>query len=147
MWPKDAAARAFARSIAAEMHSGFLALRNEMTMCVRERVDVRPWSAGLRNDVARITALWNEARRRFGAGGEFLCGAFSIADAFYGPVVYRFRTYDVRPQGAAGAYVESMLAHPFMREWEAAALAESEVIEADEPRVLYRDKIAANART
>jgi glutathione S-transferase len=147
MWPKDAAARAFARSIAAEMHSGFLALRNEMTMCVRERVDVRPWSVGLRNDVARITGLWNEARRRFGAGGEFLCGAFSIADAFYGPVVYRFRTYDVRPEGAAGTYVESMLAHPFMREWEAAALAESEVIEADEPRVLYRDKIATNATT
>jgi glutathione S-transferase len=143
MWPADRAARAFARSIAAEMHSGFRALRDEMTMCIRERVDVRPWSDGLAKDIARVTALWNEARKRFGAGGDFLFGPFSLADAFYGPVVFRFRTYGVEPAGAARDYMRAMLAQPFMREWEAAALAEREVIDADEPRVLYRDRIAA----
>jgi glutathione S-transferase len=145
MWPADRAARAFGRSIAAEMHSGFRTLRNDMTMCVRERVDVRPWSDALQREVARVESLWGESRRRFGAGGDFLLGGFSLADVFYGPVAYRFRTYGVQPGGAAGDYLRAMLAHPFMREWEAAALAETEVIEADEPRILYRDKIEANA--
>ena len=143
MWPADAAARAFARSITAEMHSGFASLRNDMTMCVRERVDVRPWSPALEADVARVEALWNEARRRHGAGGEFLCGAFSIADAFYAPVAYRFRTYAVAPGGAAGRYLHELLAHPWMQEWEAAALAETAVVDCDEPRIIYRDKLAS----
>ena len=69
MWPADPVARAWARSIAAEMHSGFPTLRNEMTMCIRERVDVRPWSAGLAQDVARVIEIWNEGRRRHGQGG------------------------------------------------------------------------------
>jgi glutathione S-transferase len=143
MWPSDAAARAWARSIAAEMHSGFASLRNDMAMCVRERVDVRPWSPGLAANILRVETLWNESRRRYGAGGDFLCGAFSIADAFYAPVAYRFRTYGVVPDGAAGSYLQSMLAHPWMLEWEVAALAETAVIEADEPRVIYRDKLAS----
>jgi glutathione S-transferase len=146
MWPADPVARAFARSMSAEMHSGFRSLRNEMTMCIRERLDVRPWSEGLQSDIARITALWNASRRRFGAGGPYLCGALSLADVFFGPVVFRFRTYGVEPPGEAGPYVDTMLAHPFMREWEAAALAETMVIEADEPRVIYRDKLAAQGR-
>ena len=141
MWPANPAARAWARSIAAEMHSGFASLRKDMAMCVRERVDVRPWSPGLAANVARVEALWNESRRRYGAGGDFLCGAFSIADAFYAPVAFRFRTYGVVPDGAAGRYLGSMLAHPWMREWETAALAETAVIEADEPRIIYRDKL------
>jgi glutathione S-transferase len=146
MWPADPVARAFARSMSAEMHSGFRALRNEMTMCIRERLDVRPWSESLQREIARVTALWNASRRRFGAGGPYLCGAFSLADAFFGPVVFRFRTYGVELPGEAGPYVNAMLAHPFMREWEAAALAETTVIEADEPRVIYRDKLAAQGR-
>ena len=125
------------------MHSGFTSLRNDMTMCVRERVDVRPWSPALEADVARVDTLWNESRRRHGAGGEFLCGEFSIADAFYAPVAFRFRTYGVVPGGAAATYLQHLLAHPWMREWEEAALAETAVIEADEPRVVYRDKLAA----
>src|SRR6185312_8476454 len=84
MWPDDPAARAWARSISAEMHAGFTALRAEMTMCIRDRVDVRPWSPALAADVARVISLWNETRRRFGAGGDFLCGRYSLADAFYG---------------------------------------------------------------
>ena len=143
MWPADPAARAWARSACAEMHSGFAALRNEMTMCIRERVDVRPWSAGLARDVARVIELWNEGRRRYGQGGVCLCGAFSIADAFYAPVAFRFRTYGVAPEGPAGEYLQALLAHPFLREWEGAALAETAIIEADEPRIIYRDKLAA----
>ncbi|MDE2002595.1 MAG: glutathione S-transferase family protein [Betaproteobacteria bacterium] len=142
MWPTDPAARAWARSIAAEMHSGFSALRSEMAMCIRERVDVRPWSAPLAADIVRITGLFDETRRRFGASGAYLCGSFSIADCFYAPVAFRFRTYAVTPSGSAGAYVEALLAHPLLREWEAAALAETAIIEADEPRVIYRDKLA-----
>ncbi|HET7033479.1 MAG TPA: glutathione S-transferase family protein [Casimicrobiaceae bacterium] len=143
MWPSDPAARAWARSVAAEMHSGFSTLRNEMAMCIRERVDVRPWSAGLARDIARVTEIWNEGRSRFGRGGPYLCGTYSLADVFYAPVVFRFRTYGVAPEGAAGAYMQAALGHPFVREWETAALAETEIIEDDEPRVIYRDKIAA----
>ncbi len=114
-----------------------------MTMCIRERVDVRPWSARLAADIGRVTRIWDESRRRFGAGGAFLCGRYSLADGFYGPVAFRFQTYGVEPGGAAGAYLEALLAHPDMREWERAALAETTIVEADEPRHLYRDKIAA----
>jgi len=143
MWPDDSAARAWARAISAEMHSGFSALRNQMTMCIRERVDVRPWSDVLATDIARIVRIFDESRRRFGAGGAFLCGRFSIADCFYAPVAFRFRTYDVRPEGTARAYCDAVLAHPFVREWEQGALADPTIVEADEPRNLYRDKIAA----
>jgi glutathione S-transferase len=142
MWPADPVARAWARSISAEMHSGFGALRSEMTMCIRERVDVRPWSAALAANIARIEELWNESRRRYDRGGDYLCGAFSIADCFYAPVAFRFQTYGVAPSGAAAAYLRTLLAHPFVREWEQAARAETAIIEADEPRVVYRDKLA-----
>ena len=80
------------------------------------------------------------ARRR---GGAFLCGRFSIADCFYAPVVFRFRTYDVRPEGAARAYCDALLAHPFVREWEQGALADPTIVDADEPRTIYRDKLAS----
>jgi len=146
MWPVDSAARAWARSIAAEMHSGLSALRNDMTMCIRERLDVRPWSGALIADIARVEEIWSESRRRFGHGGPYLIGDFSLADVFYAPVAFRFQTYLVTPQGAAGEYLAALLSHPFVREWEAAALAEKEIIDADEPRILYRDKLA-NATT
>jgi glutathione S-transferase len=143
MWPADPAARAWARSISAEMHAGFSTLRSQMTMCIRERVDVRPWSEALAADIARVIRIFDESRRRFGAGGAFLCGRFSTADCFYAPVAFRFRTYDVRTEGTARAYVDALLGHPFVREWEQAALAETTIVDADEPRNLYRDKIAA----
>ncbi len=141
LWPGDPVARAWARSISAEMHSGFSALRNDMTMCIRERVDVRPWSNEVKANIARIEEIWNESRRRFGGGGDFLCGEFTLADAFYAPVAFRFQTYDVRLSGEAGGVFARLLAHPFLREWEAASLAETEIIEADEPRILYRDRL------
>jgi len=142
LWPADPAVRAWARSVAAEMHSAFQALRNDMTMCVRERVDVRPWSPQLAADIARVEEIWEEGRRRHGKHGPWLCGTVSLADAFYAPVAFRFRTYDVHPAGAAGGYLATLLAHPFMREWERDALADRIVIDADEPRVIYRDKLA-----
>jgi glutathione S-transferase len=146
MWPVDAKTRAWARSIAAEMHSGFGALRNDMTMCIRERVDVRPWSAALAANIARVEEIWNDSRARFGGAGEFLCGAYSLADAFYAPVAFRFQTYGVGMHGEAAAYLDRLLAHPHLRAWEAAALAETTIIEADEPRIVYRDKLAAQGR-
>ena len=143
MWPSDLAARAWARSISAEMHSGFSSLRSEMTMCIRERVDVRPWSEPLQADITRVIRIWDESRRRFGSGGAYLCGRFSIADCFYAPVAFRFQTYAVMLEGAARPYFDALLAHPFVRAWEQAALAETTVVEADEPRNLYRDKIGS----
>ena len=81
--------------------------------------------------------------RRFGGRGPFLCGTFSLADAFYAPVAFRFRTYGVTPAEAAGVYLEALLAHPFLRQWEEAALKETAIIDADEPRIIYREKLAA----
>jgi glutathione S-transferase len=141
LWPFELRARAWARSISAEMHAGFRTLRNEMAMCIKERVDVRPWSTDLQRDIDRICTIWTETRTRFGGDGGLLFGSFCAADAFYGPVAFRFRTYGVTPSGPAGAYLAALLAHPYMLEWEAAAQAETEVIEADEPRIIYRDKI------
>jgi glutathione S-transferase len=142
MWPDDPRARGWARSISAEMHSGFATLRSDMTMCIRERIDVRPWSPALAANIERVTQIWEESRRRFGSAGAFLCGRYSIADCFYAPVAFRFQTYGVTPSGAAGAYLEALLAHPDVREWEHAARAETTIVEADEPRHLYRDKLA-----
>jgi glutathione S-transferase len=146
MWPADPVARAWARSIAAEMHSGFAALRNDMTMCIRERLDVRPWSDALVANIARVEEIWTQSRQRFGAGGDFLCGDFSLADVFYGPVAFRYQTYGVQPAGEAEAYLRALLAHPYLREWESAALAETAVIDADEPRIVYREKLLAAGR-
>jgi glycolate oxidase FAD binding subunit len=122
MWPDERAARAWARSISAEMHSGFATLRSEMTMCIRERVDVRPWSEALAADIARVVEIWTDTRRRFGRVGPYLMGDFSLADVFYAPVAFRFQTYEVEPAGVAGEYLDALLAHPFVREWESDAL-------------------------
>jgi len=146
LWPDEPKARAFARSIVSEMHAGFRDLRNDMTMCIRERVDVRPWSDGLGKDIDRVQALWSQARSGYGRGGSYLFGRFSIADAFFAPVAFRFQTYDVAPDGAAGEYWRSLLSHPLLREWEAAALKESAVVDADEPRQIYREKLQALGR-
>ena len=143
LWPGDRVARAWARSICAEMHSGFNALRDEMTCCLRERVDVRPWSAALTRDIERVKEIWRTTRNRFGAGEPFLFGGFTIADAFYAPVAFRFRTYLVELDGVDDEYRNALLAHPWLREWDEAAARETEIIELDEPRILYRDKLQA----
>ena len=123
VWPTDAGARAWARCAAAEMHSGFANLRGQHGMNVGVRVAVARRSPEVLADIARIEDLWNEGLLRF--GGPFLAGReFTAVDAFFAPVVYRCRTYGVTLRGAAAGYVQTLLDHPAMREWEAAALAE-----------------------
>jgi glutathione S-transferase len=119
-WPKDKVMRATARAIAAEMHAGFQALRNEMPMNVRAQGRKVNASAAAQADIARIKEMWAEllARPR---SGPFFFGAFSIADAFYAPVVTRFRTYGVPLDGAARAWADAILAVPAMAEWVVAA--------------------------
>ena len=129
LWPGDAEARAAARSISAEMHSGFATLRNDMPMDLLSRLPSPPISAALEADIKRIAALWREARARFGKGGPFLFGAFTNADAMYAPVATRFRTYGVDlsrfgDDGTAQAYADALLAMPEMAEWTASAIEE-----------------------
>jgi len=120
-WPADAAARARARSISAEMHAGFAALRDELPMDCRLRTTMPAVSADAAADIARIQALWRTARAQAGGAGPFLFGAFSIADAMYAPVVSRFVTYDVALEPPCRAYADAVMALPAMRVWLAAA--------------------------
>jgi glutathione S-transferase len=119
LWPADPRARAWARSICAEMHGGFQALRSGMSMDVRARRPQRKRTPAILADIARIEALWTETRRRFGAAGPLLFGTFTIADAYYAPIAFRFRTYGVEPVGEAGAYARAVLALPAVKAWEA----------------------------
>lgn len=125
LWPADAGARAFARSVAYEMHGGFAELRRELPMNLRARISREP-SAGARADIERIAALWGECRGRFGAGGEYLFGGFTIADCMYAPVVTRFRTYGVKLDAVGEAYMAAMLARPDLRAWYAGAALETD---------------------
>jgi glutathione S-transferase len=138
LWPADPAARAWARSICCEMHSGFGALRQEMSMDVRARRPQRRRSEALLRDIARVERIWTETRSRFGAGGPLLFGAFTIADAFYAPVAFRFRTYGVSPSGPAGDYLAALLALSGMKEWEAAG-ASDERLAGHDLDLLYPD--------
>lgn len=125
LWPTDAAARAHARAIAAEMHAGFVELRRAMWMNVRRRFPGKGRTPGALADIARITALWRDTRARFGSGGPFLFGAkLSGADAMYAPVVARFVTWAPELPADAASYVSAIWEHPFMVEWRTAADAE-----------------------
>lgn len=128
LWPQDRSARAVARSVTCEMHSSFAALRNACPMALDLRTVQAP-TPEVSADVRRIVALWIDARKRFGQGGPWLFGAWSIADAFYAPVATRFRSYGIDlaahgDDGTAQAYVETSLSDPDYLRWEAAALAE-----------------------
>lgn len=123
-WPADVSARACARSISAEMHSGFPALRNELSMNCRKRVKNHPTSKDAQADIARVKSIWREARERFGSNGPFLFGAFGIADAMYAPVVLRFVSYDVALDPVERAYADAILALPALQEWLAATVNE-----------------------
>ena len=124
VWPEDADARAWAQCAVAEMHSGFSALRNDCTMNVGVRVRPKPMSDALKANVARITELWAGGLSRF--GGPYLAGPqFSAADAFFAPVAFRVRTYGLDVGASGQAWVDHILAHPAMQQWEAEALAES----------------------
>lgn len=129
IWPKDPAARLLARSLSAEMHSGFLALRNECPTNFRRRPSVVRPSEAAAADVARIDSAWRDARARYGGGGPFLFGAFSAADAMFAPVVCRFSTYGLDVSPEALAYMTAIQALPSWNEWMTAAQAESWIIE------------------
>ena len=129
IWPKDSASRAHARSVSAEMHSGFAALRNECGMNLHRPVRAKPLSDSARADIARVQELWSDCRARYGKGGPFLFGAFTGADAMYGPVVHRFRTYAIEVTPAARAYMDAMMAHPAFQQWTREGLAETLTIE------------------
>ena len=125
-WPADAAARAVARSVSAEMHSGFQALRKALPMNCRRRTHGTPLGPDVLANIARIGALWRDCRARFGTGGPFLFGGFSIADAMYAPVASRFVSYGVDMDASTQAYADALFALPAMEEWLRAAAAETE---------------------
>lgn len=129
LWPKDRAARAAARAVSSEMHAGFPNLRKTCPMNVRANKPLAEISAEVEKDVVRIQALWEDCRKKFGKGGEFLFGKFSIADAMFALVVWRFRTYGIKCAGHSEKYCKAMLALAVMKEWEKAAIAEPYVIE------------------
>lgn len=120
MWPNEAAARAHARAIAAEMHGGMIPLRRTLPMNLRRKIPCPVLNDAARDDINRVQAIWREARRRFAGAmgkGPFLFGGFSAADAMYAPVASRFDTYGVALEDHAQAYVSEIMAHPLMREW------------------------------
>jgi glutathione S-transferase len=122
--PRDRAARARARSVAAEMHSGFQALRNECPMNVRARDRRVPPTRELLADIARIDQIWANCRQDFSAGGNWLLGDFSLADAMFAPVLFRFQTYGANLSAPSQAYLRHALADPLIREWQDAAMME-----------------------
>jgi glutathione S-transferase len=124
IWPRGTEARAYARSLSAEMHSGFMALRRECPMNIRRPRRAIKVSEDVRADVVRIDEAFADARTRFGAAGAFLFGDFSAADAMFAPVVNRFDTYDLPVSDTTRAYMAAMKALPAWQQWERDAFAE-----------------------
>jgi glutathione S-transferase len=124
LWPSDRGARAVARAISAEMHSGFPALRQHLGMDLQREPARGEWPAEAAADIERVQAIWAECRQRFGSGGPFLFGRFSAADAMYAPVVTRFHRYGVPLDPKLAAYRDAVLALPAMQDWTAAARKE-----------------------
>lgn len=145
VWPADKTARAFARSAAAEMHSGFQQLRNICGMNVGIRVELTFVPEGLGKDLARLDALWTEGLTRF--GGPFLGGSrFSAVDAFFCPVAFRVQVYDLQLSAPARAYAQRLLDLPAMQDWYAAALRETWRKQAYEQEALAAGRIVADYR-
>ena len=134
-WPKDEVARGMARSMAAEMHAGYTALRREFPMNTRKTFSDVTISEETRKDAVRILQIWAEARSRFGKDGPYLFGTFSAADIMFAPVVTRFVTYGFTLPGFAERYAETIMAHPWMEEWYAAAAEEPWTIQRIEDAV------------
>lgn len=139
LWPDQPSARAHARAIACEMHAGFASLRRHLPMNVARPVKFRALDAGSAKDVGRIDAIWSECRKKHGAGGPFLFGPFSAADAMFAPVVWRFHTYAVKVSPTALSYMHAIMTLPAWQEWRDAARRETWVLSEDEvdwPEVL-----------
>jgi glutathione S-transferase len=132
IWPRDRRARAMARSIAAEMHAGFSALRSACSMNLGKRFPQKDRGPAVAKDVARIEEIWRTAREAFGEGGPFLFGAFSAADAMYAPVVTRFATYSIPVSPGSRSYMDAIMATEGFQAWRAAALAETWIVPEDE---------------
>lgn len=132
LWPHDRKQRAEARSICAEMHSSFQALRSQMPMNVGTSLPGRGWNVDVQRDIARITAIW-AARNRFAGAGPFLFGRFGVVDAYFAPVVWRFNCYQPELPAQAVDYVRTMLKLPAMQVWAADAARENEFVVDDEP--------------
>ena len=126
LWPEDMGARALARAVSAEMHAGFASLRSDMPMNCRAHLPGKGATLAALTDVARIEAIWNDCRGRYGGEGDFLFGRFSVADAMFAPVASRFATYEPGLGPTAKAYVEAIHALSAMQEWIEAARAEPE---------------------
>ncbi len=133
LWPTHAAARAHARSICAEMHSGFGELRRNMVMNIRSSHPGKGRTPGVEKDIARIVQIWESCRTRFGTGGDMLFGSFTIADAMFAPVATRFKTYAVALPPAAQQYADALLDLEAVKKWCTGARAETEFVPADEP--------------
>jgi glutathione S-transferase len=140
IWPRDQKARAHARATSAEMHAGFQKLRGECPMVITKRYAPRQRSPEVIADVARVTAVWREARERFGSkatgadAGPFLYGSFTAADGMYAPVVTRLNTYSIDVDPVSRAYMDALTASPAYRDWLEDAIAETWVLgENDEP--------------
>lgn len=128
LWPQDRIAKAVARSVSAEMHSGFINLRQSMPMDCRARQCAIGINPALQADIDRIMGIWRDCRQRFGADGNFLFGQFTIADAMFAPAVSRFITYGVKLDSVAQAYVDTICELPTMQTWLEAASCEIESI-------------------
>lgn len=132
VWPEDAAPRALARAVSAEMHSGFTAIRSAMPFNCRARGRHVPLTAEIQKEIDRVQALWRGLREAHGKGGPWLFGRFTIADAMFIPVVLRFVTYTVPLDAVGQAYAGAASDHPPVREWAAAAERETEVMVSNE---------------
>ncbi len=131
-WPRSPEARAVARSVSAEMHSGFPNLRALWPMNARARNRRTALLPALEADIERIDEIWNDCRRRFGSGGPWLFGEYTVADAMYAPVVLRFNTYGARVSQTARWYMASVLEDGALQEWVQAAQRETWTVSADE---------------
>ena len=130
VWPKDDKKRALARSVTAEMHSGFMALRGQMPVDIRSSHPTPPVEGALEQDIARVLKIWTQCRTNFANDGPFLFGEWSAADAVYAPVVTRFRTYGYALDGALKDYADAVWTHPLLQELRVQAEAEPWAIEA-----------------
>lgn len=129
LWPDDHVARAHARSISAEMHSGFMPLRNECGMNIHRKIAAKKLSDDAKANISRIQDIWTDCRARYSGRGPYLFGAFTGADAMFAPVVHRFRTYDIAVTPPARGYMDAMLENPAFQKWTEDALAEKLIIE------------------
>jgi glutathione S-transferase len=132
IWPKDRAARALARSISSEMHAGFSAMRNACPVNLGKRHAPKDRGPKVAADVARITQIWNDCRAHHGAGGPFLFGQFTAADAMYAPVCTRLRSYSISADPVSEAYCDAIYALPAFKAWRDAALKEPWIVPEDE---------------